>query len=325
MPGLYYYDHFFREFPLRPLHRITLDELWAEWDQVLTPEYRKELKGVFSLFHPPNYAEKHFQTWLQALETACLDPQLLEAYEIKESKGDLEDLWSHFHGPAKGPEENKVFEKWLRTLISIYRDQDRPMAISGGGRKTLMVEILEDKDEINEDDYETLPEYDERDSSRAAYGCIDARLVIVDESPSDKTFGDDQRPESLLSRGPHSRLPTPYLHRYQLRHPKALEYKTNTNYFGLGLWYYNAFFQDFPSRAIMANTRAEIQEEWGKVQDPKYRSELRRIFNSFHVKWSLKYDKTLVADKHLTTWLKTLEHAYTYPELLGGYNDHSVR
>lgn len=312
--GLSYYDYFFSEFPRRPLHVDSLIQLRNECTQVSKPQYREELKRVFSLFHPPAWAEKHFQTWIEALFTACLDPDHLEEdFKKNGSEAVLAKLWSDLYGPAKGTQAKKAFETWLRTLISILRDQDRLCfeTTCHGGPSTLMVEIIEDEDE-------EVAIYDERDSSRAAYGSVGARLKILD---------DDQPLEVAVPWDGLSRLPTPYLLTYQLRLPehklRLPEHKPC--YLESGLWYSNAFFQDFPSRAIMANNRAEIDEEWSKVQFLDYRHELRRIFNVFHVKWSLIYGKDLMADKHLTTWLKALEYAHTFPEMLHGINDHSVR
>ena len=316
MAGLPYYDYFFKEFPYRPLHVDSLGQLRGEWILVLQPKYRKELKHKFLQFHPPGYAEKHYQTWLHALDTACLDPDFLEEYFKKtRSVRKLAEWWSALHGPPLEDELDYSCKTWLGKLIFILRHQDRLClaATHNHGPKTLMVEIIEDE----------VAEYDEREYSNAAYGSIGARLKILDEYPWDKVVDEDQPLEVLAPWEAHSRLPTPYLYPDEML-PLILS-EPQTCYFGSGLWYYNAFFEDFPSRAIVANSRAEIDEEWNKVQDPNYRSVLRRIFNNFHVGWTPEHRRTLMADKHLTTWIKTLEYAYSFPEELGGYNDHSVR
>ena len=339
MAGLFYDDSFFREFPHRPLRVDLLFQLRKEWLQLLKfPEYSRELRRVFSLFHPPEYAEKHFQAWLHALETVCLDPDSLEKdFQENEDKGDMAKRWSVVHGPAKGIQADKAFEKWSRTLVSILRDQDT-LCLAGtfkdessDGPRLLMVEIIEPTEEDLAEDIEVkdeeASEYHGRAVSRAPFGSIEARLKIVDVSAWEKPFEDDQQLETLLPAESPFRLSSPSLQPYRLL--PAIESSSRphlrSSYFRFGLWYYSAFFRDFPSRPIMANTRAELEEECSKVQDPNYRSELRRIFNAFHVEWSVDYGKTLMADKHLATWLKALDYARSHAEQLGGLNDHNVR
>ena len=344
MTGIFYDDSFFREFPHRRLRVDCLFQLRREWLQVLyLPGYRKELRRVFSLFHAPDYAEKHFQAWLHALETVCVDPALLKKdFQINEKnqdKGELAKLWSVVHGTAKESQADRAFEKWSRTLLSILRDQDT-LCLAGtfkdessDGPKLLMVEIIEATDEdlaghIEVKD-EEASEYDRRATSRAPFGTIEARLKIVDVSAWEKPFEDDQQLEALVRSESPFRLPSPFLQPYRLR--PVIESSSRphlgNSYFGFGLWYYSAFFRDFPSRPIMANTRAELEEEYSKVQDPNYRSELRRIFNDFHVILQSSGDdrKTLMADKKLATWLKALDYARSHAEQLGGLNDHGVR
>ena len=151
--------------------------------------------------------------------------------------------------------------------------------------------------------------------------------------------------------------PSPLLNTYKLPHLEGYAPRTHigadkgrkTTHLSVptGLKYYNAFFKDFPLRAIWIDSDQELDEELAKFNqdthlntgkkvtllelfDEEY-NQIRRstyhlmllsILDIYHP--GVDADGSLEADKHLETWVHTLDQADLDRDRLRVYNDHGV-